>query len=67
MSGARRERIHVGVYVDDLAVVYSHDDEHSLYHSFIAALESLWKVEDEGELTDLYLALSSRAVTTTSS
>ena len=43
-TGARRERIHVGVYVDDLAVVYSHDDEHSLYHTFITALESRWKV-----------------------
>ena len=29
-DGERRERIHVGVYVDDLAVVYSHDDKHSL-------------------------------------
>ena len=52
-DGPRRERIHVGVYVDDLAVVHSHDDEHSLYRSFISALESRWKVEDEGELTDL--------------
>lgn len=52
-NGPRRERIHVGVYVDDLAVVHSHDDEHSLYRSFISALESRWKVEDEGELTDL--------------
>ena len=52
-SGDRRERIHVGVYVDDLAIVYLHDDEHSLYHSFIQALQGKWKVEDEGELTDL--------------
>ena len=52
-NGPRRERIHVGVYVDDLAVVHSHDDEHSLYRSFVSALESRWKVEDEGELTDL--------------
>ena len=52
-SGTRRERIHVGVYVDDLAIVHSHDDEHSLYRSFVSALESRWKVEDEGELTDL--------------
>ena len=52
-SGDRRERIHVGVYVDDLAIVYLHDDEHSLYHSFIQALQGKWKVEDEGELSDL--------------
>ena len=52
-DGERRERIHVGVYVDDLAVVYSHDDKHSLYRSFISALEKRWNVEDEGELTDL--------------
>ena len=52
-DGPRLERIHVGVYVDDLAVVYSHDDKHSLYRTFLAALEKRWKVEDEGELTDL--------------
>ena len=52
-DGDRRERIHVGVYVDDLAIVYLHDDKHSLFHSFISALEGKWKVEDEGELTDL--------------
>ena len=46
----------VVIYVDDLAVVYSHDDEHSLYRDFIAALESRWNVEDEGELTDLIRA-----------
>ena len=43
-------------HADDLAVVYSHDDEHSLYRDFIAALESRWNVEDEGELTDLIRA-----------
>ena len=52
-NGPRLERMHVGVYVDDLAVVYSHDDKHSLYRTFLAALEKRWKVEDEGELTDL--------------
>merc|ERR1712086_532188 len=52
-NGPRRERIHVGVYVDDLAMVYREDDEHSLYRSFITALEARWNVEDEGELTDL--------------
>jgi len=51
--GPRSERLYVGVYVDDLAIVYSHDDEHSLYRHFVTALESRWNVEDEGELTDL--------------
>ena len=52
-SGPRHERIHVGVYVDDLATAYLHDDEHSLYRAFVTALEARWNVEDEGELTDL--------------
>ena len=52
-NGPRMERLYVGVYVDDLAIVYSHDDEHSLYRHFVTALESRWNVEDEGELTDL--------------
>ena len=52
-SGPRSERLHVGVYVDDLAIVYGNDDEHSLFRSFVSALEERWKVEDEGELTDL--------------
>ena len=34
-------------------MVYREDDEHSLYRSFIAALEARWNVEDEGDLTDL--------------
>ena len=40
------------MYVDDLAVAYSHDDEHSLLADFTSQL-SAWHVEDEGELTDL--------------
>ena len=52
-SGPRAERLHVGVYVDDLAIVYGPDDENSLYRTFVSALETRWKVEDEGELTDL--------------
>ena len=40
------------MYVDDLAVAYKYDDEHSLYQSFTSALSS-WKIEDEGELNDL--------------
>ena len=52
-KGPRLERLHVGVYVDDLAIVYLQSDEHSLYHSFVKDLEGKWNVEDEGELTDL--------------
>ena len=43
----------VGVYVDDLAIVYSHDGPTSLYGIFSAALTQRWEVEDEGPITDL--------------
>ena len=33
-SGPRDEVVHVGTYVDDLCVCYSHNDSHSLYHDF---------------------------------
>ena len=52
-DGPRDETIHLGCYVDDLSVLYENDDEHSLYHSFVSALTERWKVEDEGDLTDL--------------
>ena len=52
-DGPREEKLLLGVYVDDLAIVYSHDDEHSLYKSFIDSLQKRWDVEDEGELSDL--------------
>ena len=52
-NGPRVERLHVGVYVDDLATVYLQDDEHSLYHAFVTALRERWNIEDEGDLTDL--------------
>ena len=48
-AGARKKNCSVW----QLAVVYSHDDKHSLYRTFLTALEERWKVEDEGELTDL--------------
>ena len=48
-DGPRTERLLLGVYVDDLATAFSHDDEHSLYHEFTTALQQ-WSVEDEGEL-----------------
>ena len=39
--------------MDDLFIVYPHDDEHSLYSSFVDALNDRWEVEDEGEVRDL--------------
>ena len=32
---------------------YSHDDEHSLYHSFTTSLQKSWQVDDEGPVSDL--------------
>jgi hypothetical protein len=51
-TGPREEKIILGVYVDDLAVLYVHDDKHSLYREFSNALKE-WEVEDEGEMHDL--------------
>ena len=52
-SGMRHEYLFVGVYVDDLFILSSHDDEHSLYHFFTRDLAAAWDVEDEGEVDDL--------------
>ena len=52
-NGKRTEHLHIGVYVDDLAIVYGQDDKHSLYHSFVTALTKKWNVEDEGDVHDL--------------
>ena len=52
-SGRRDEIMLVGVYVDDLFVLSSHTDEHSLYARFTTDLAARWDVEDEGEVTDL--------------
>jgi len=49
----RVEMLIVGCYVDDLFVLYSHDDPTSLYADFTSALQRDWKAEDEGEVTDL--------------
>ena len=46
-------RLIVGVYVDDCFVLYSHDDQHSLYQRFTSDLQSRWKVDDEGDVSDL--------------
>jgi len=52
-SGPRLEYLIIGCYVDDLYILYSHEDEHSLYHSFTTALSKEWQVEDEGPASDL--------------
>ena len=39
-SGPRREVLLVGCYVDDLFILSSHTDEHSLYHTFTSDLAS---------------------------
>ena len=53
-SGPRDETLIFGCCVDDLFTIYSHDNEHSIYHSFIKQLMAdHWKVEDEGPIVDL--------------
>ena len=49
----RDETVIIGCYVDDLFVLYSHDDEDSIYHEFTTNLTKAWKAEDEGEVTDI--------------
>ena len=43
-DGPHVERLHLGVYVDDLSVLYSFDDDHPLHHDFAAKLQDRWKV-----------------------
>ena len=52
-DGPREETIYLGVYVDDLCLVYEHGDDSSLYQHFTRALQDRWKVEDEGDVADL--------------
>ena len=52
-NGPRKEILIVGCYVDDLFILYSHDDEHSLYHRFTSDLQKRWEVDDEGPVSDL--------------
>ena len=51
-SGPRDDTLIIGCYVNDLFTIYSHDDEHSIYHSFTKQLMVDWKVEDEGPIAD---------------
>jgi hypothetical protein len=50
---SRTEQLFVGCYVDDLFILSSHDDEHSLYHNLTTDLSAAWDIEDEGEVSDL--------------
>lgn len=52
-SGARHETLLVGCYVDDIFILSSHTDSHSLYHHFTRSLSDSWDVEDEGPVSDL--------------
>ena len=52
-SGPRLERLFIGCYVDDLFILASHTDEHSMYARFTSDLSARWDVEDEGEVADL--------------
>ena len=52
-DGPRRESLLIGCYVDDLYILSSHTDEHSLYHRFTTEMQERWDVEDEGEVSDL--------------
>ena len=52
-SNEEREILVVGVYVDDLFILFSRSGPGSLYQQFINALEQRWDVEDEGEVSDL--------------
>ena len=49
----KTERLIIGVYVDDLCVLYDSDDAGSLYANFVSNLTSTWEVEDEGDISDL--------------
>ena len=50
---SRDETVIIGCYVDDLFILYSHDDDSSIYKEFTTNLTKDWKAEDEGEVTDL--------------
>ena len=52
-TGKRRDTLIIGCYVDDLFILYSSNDAHSLYARFIADLQARWDVEDEGPVADL--------------
>ena len=52
-SGPRAERLFIGCYVDDLFILASHTDEHSLYARITTDLTARWDVEDEGQVADL--------------
>ena len=52
-QGPREDTLIVGCYVDDLFVLSNSHDPHSLYHLFTRDLQRRWKVDDEGDVSDL--------------
>ena len=52
-SGPRDEIIIIGCYVDDLFILSTHTDEHSVYTEFTNQLQKDWDVDDEGPVQDL--------------
>ena len=65
-DGDRHETLIIGVYVDDLFVISSHNDEHSLYQKFIDDLQSASEVEDEGRSKTFSTSRSPAMVTMSS-
>jgi len=45
--------VYLGVYCDDIIAIFGDDDVGSIYDVFRTALYTHWKVEDEGELSDI--------------
>ena len=52
-GSSRQEELIIGLYVDDMFIVHSHSDEHSLYAKFTKDLTASWEAEDEGDVSDL--------------
>ena len=50
-----QEKLILGVYVDNLQIVHSHDvsQEGTKIHAFMEAIQREWDVEDEGPMNDL--------------
>jgi len=47
------DTVYLGVYCDDIIVIFGDDDIGSVYDGFRTALHTRWKAEDEGELSDI--------------
>ena len=45
--------VYLGIYCDDIIVIFRDDDVGSVYDVFRTALHTRWKAEDKGELSDI--------------